>query len=47
MQIAFIDTYFSIYFMSKSKCGSYLLIVIYNIQANHDAMESSLSDTDN
>ncbi len=27
-----------IYFMSRSKCGSHLLMIIYNIQANHDAM---------
>jgi hypothetical protein len=27
--------------MGKSKCGSHLLVVIYKIQANHDAMVSS------
>ena len=37
-QIVFIDTCSSIYFMGRSKCGSNLLMIVYNIQANHDAM---------
>jgi CRISP-associated protein Cas1 len=37
-KFGFIDTCSSIYFMDRSKCRNNLLIVIYIIQANHDAM---------
>jgi len=35
-EIVFIYTCSSLHFMGRSKCESYLLMVIYKIRANHD-----------